>query len=98
MDTDQLIEEAAGMPIKELVALEGWETFREKEKEAIASLREDEYLCCCHRRRRNIVRANRDLLKNMGILIYLKTPLPDIIERLKRDARDEQIRPQFTSG
>jgi shikimate kinase len=34
----------------------------------------------------------------MGTLIYLKTPLPDIVERLKQDAQAEQIRPQFTSG
>ena len=33
----------------------------------------------------------------MGTLIYLKTPLPDIIERLKRDTRDDQSRPQLTS-
>jgi len=42
--------------------------------------------------------TNAEMLKNMGTLIYLKTPLHDIVERLERDAENKQIRPQFTSG
>jgi shikimate kinase len=98
VDTDQVIEEAVGMPIKELVARHGWETFREKETEAIASLR-DMTLCVVATGGGAIVSgANREMLKNMGTLIYLKTPLQDIVDRMKRDAENKQIRPQFTSG
>jgi len=97
VDTDQLIEEAAGLSIKELVALEGWERFREKETAAIASLR-DVNVCVVATGGGAILScANRDLLKNRGTLIYLKTPLPDIIERLRQDTRDDQSRPQLTS-
>jgi shikimate kinase len=98
VDTDQLIEDTAGMPIKALVARHGWETFRKKETEAIASLC-DGNLCVVATGGGAILSGvNRELLKNMGTLIYLKTPLPDIVERLKQDAQAEQIRPQFTSG
>ena len=41
--------------------------------------------------------GNRELLKKSGTLIYLKTPLRDIVERLKRDSQNEQTRPQFTA-
>jgi shikimate kinase len=97
VDTDQLIEEAAGLSINELVALEGWERFREKETEAIASLRDVNACVVATGGGVILSYANRDLLKNRGTLIYLKTPLPDIIERLKRDTRDDQSRPQLTS-
>lgn len=98
VDTDQLIEKAAGMPIKKMVASDGWEKFREKETEAIASLRNMNICVVATGGGAILSAANRDLLKKMGILIYLKTPLPDIVERLERDGEREQTRPQFTSG
>lgn len=98
VDTDQLIEGAAGMPVKDLVALAGWKAFREKETEVVASLK-DISPCVVATGGGAILSAqNRALLKNMGTLIYLKTTLQNIVERLKRDAQNEQIRPQFTSG
>lgn len=98
VDTDQLIEDTAGMPIKALVARHGWEMFREKETEAIASLC-DGNLCVMATGGGAILSGvNRELFKNMGTLIYLKTPFPDIVERLKQDAQAEQVRPRFTSG
>jgi shikimate kinase len=33
----------------------------------------------------------------MGVLVWLKAPLADIVERLERDAGNEQLRPQLTS-
>ena len=97
VDTDQLIEEAAGLSIKELVALEGWERFRERETEAIASLRDVKACVVATGGGAILSCANRDLLKNSGTLVYLKTPLPDIIERLRQDTRDDQSRPQLTA-
>ena len=32
------------------------------------------------------------------MIIWLNAPLQDIIDRLKKDAQNEAIRPQFTSG
>lgn len=98
VDTDQLIEDAAGMPINELVARLGWEVFREKETEAIASLRNMPFGVVATGGGAILSAANRELLKNTGTLIYLKTPLQDIVERLQQDAQTQKIRPQFTSG
>ncbi|MEE9910314.1 MAG: shikimate kinase AroL [Deltaproteobacteria bacterium] len=96
-DTDSLIESRAGMPIKELVAREGWEAFREKERDVVASLRQTGIGVVATGGGVVLSGANRDLLKKMGILIYLKSPLQEIVERLRQDARGEQTRPQFTS-
>lgn len=98
VDTDQLIEDTAGMPIKEIIAIKGWEKFREKETAAIASLHNMTLGVVASGGGAIISGVNRELLRNMGTLVYLKTPLDDIVERLKRDAQTEQIRPQFTSG
>ncbi len=98
VDTDQLIEQAAGMPIKKIVASDGWAEFRTKETEVIASLNTTGLCVVATGGGAVLSDANRDLLKKMGILIYLKTPLHDIVERLERDAKHEQTRPQFTSG
>lgn len=98
VDTDRLIETAAGVPIKELVAREGWQTFRGKETEAIASLR-DTGLCVVATGGGAVLsQENRVMLKEMGKVIYLKTPTDQIVERLERDARESATRPQFTSG
>jgi len=96
-DTDHLVETAAGMPIKELVAREGWDAFREKETEAIAALRGTGLCVVATGGGAVLSEANRVMLKEMGSLIYLKTPPDRIVERLKRDARESGIRPQFTA-
>lgn len=96
-DTDQLVETAAGLPIKELVAREGWNAFREKETEAIASLRGTDDCVVATGGGAVLSEVNRGMLKEMGSMIYLKTPPDQILERLKRDARGSDIRPQFTA-
>lgn len=98
VDTDQLIEKSAGMPIKKIVASDGWEIFRKKETEVIASLNNTGLCVVATGGGAILSGVNRDILKKTGILIYLKTPLHDIVERLERDAQHEQTRPQFTSG
>lgn len=96
-DTDRIIEETAGMPIKDLVAREGWPAFREKEKEAVASLRDRGLGVVSTGGGVILAEENRKLLKGLGPVIYLKACLPDILERLMRDARGRQTRPQFTA-
>jgi len=41
---------------------------------------------------------NRRLLKKTGVVIYLKADLPDVVERLRRDAKNTQSRPPLTDG
>lgn len=96
-DTDELVEAATGMPIKELVAREGWDAFRKKETEAIASLQGTGPGVVATGGGALLSEANRVMLKEMGFMIYLKTPLDTIVERLEKDAREFCSRPQFTS-
>jgi shikimate kinase len=97
-DTDTIVEEAAGMSIKEIVALEGWPSFRMKEKDAVQSL--DLKSSCVVATGGGVIldKENVDFFKRSGLTVWLNAPLQDIIERLKRDALNEAKRPQFTAG
>jgi shikimate kinase len=104
-DTDAMIERSMEMPIKEIVALEGWDFFRAKEKETIKLLTQKEDCVIAtgggvvlFRENIDLLKQNMDLLKKSGVIIWLNAPLHDIIERLKQDAQNEATRPQFTSG
>jgi shikimate kinase len=104
-DTDAIVEKNMGMPIKEIVALHGWDFFRAKERETIEYLtqKEDGIIATgggvvLFRENVKLLKQNVDLLKQTGVIIWLNAPLQDIIDRLKKDAQNGAIRPQFTSG
>ncbi len=96
LDTDQMIEEAAGIEIKELVAGQGWKAFREKETEAIALLEGESPGVVSTGGGAVLSAENREALKKTGPLVYLKAPLADLIERLRRDEEKKQTRPSLT--
>ena len=97
-DTDVMVEKSMVMPIKEIVALHGWDFFRAKERETIKYLTQKEDCVIATGGGVVLFRENVDLLKQAGVIIWLNAPLQDIIDRLKKDARNGAIRPQFTSG
>ena len=86
LDTDALIEEQEGMTISELFAQKGEAYFRKKETEILQSLKQDS---------RTMVLAtggglpmkeeNQVLLKELGIVVYLKASIDTLVERLKGD-------------
>lgn len=98
LDTDQLIEKAAGMAIKDLIAQDGWDAFRKKEKEGVASLLEEGLCVVATGGGVVLAEENRALLKKLGIVVYLKASIEEIVDRLMRDSQNEKTRPQFTSG
>lgn len=104
-DTDAMIEESMDMPVKEIVALYGWEYFRSKERDIIQSLvkKEDCVIATgggvvLFRENVDLLKQNVDLLKRASVIVWLNAPLRDIVERLKQDAQNEATRPPFTSG
>ena len=97
-DTDVMVEKSVAMPIKEIVALHGWDFFRAKERETIKYLTQKEDGVIATGGGVVLFRENVDLLKQTGVIIWLNAPLQDIIDRLKKDARNGAIRPQFTSS
>jgi len=97
-DTDAMVEKSMAMPIKEIVALHGWDYFRAKEKETIKYVTQQEDSVIATGGGVVLYQENMSLLKQAGMIVWINAPLQDIIERLKKDAQSAAIRPQFTSG
>jgi shikimate kinase len=97
-DTDLLLEENSGMPVKEIVALKGWDYFRAMERETIQTLKQKGAGIIATGGGVVLLGENVTLLKQMGVIVWLNAPLPDIINRLKKDAQTQAKRPQFTDG
>lgn len=104
-DTDAMIEKSMDMPVKEIVALHGWEFFRARERETIENLIQLENCVIAtgggvvlFRENIDLLKQNVDLLKQAGVIVWLNAPLQDIIDRLKHDAQNGATRPPFTPG
>jgi Shikimate kinase len=97
-DTDAMVEKSMAMPIKEIVALHGWDFFRAKEKETIKTLTQKGACVIATGGGVVLAQENIDLLKQAGVIIWLNAPLQDIVDRLNKDAQRAAIRPQFTAG
>ena len=97
-DTDTMVEKTMGMPIKEIVAFHGWDFFRLKEKEAIKTLTKKKSAIIATGGGVVLDRENVNLLKQTGVIIWLNTPVQDIVDRLNKDAQSKATRPQFTTG
>ena len=96
IDTDLLVEENMKMPIKEIVELHGWDFFRSKEKEAVQMLEKEGSCVIATGGGVVLDKENVALLKRQGVVVWLNTPLNDIISRLDNRAPGAVIRPQFT--
>ena len=97
-DTDLLVEKRMAMPIKEIVALHGWDFFRLKEKETIKNLTQKKAGVFATGGGVVLDQENINLLKQAGVIIWLNAPVRDIVDRLNKDAQSKAIRPQFTTG
>ena len=97
-DTDAMVEKSMAMPIKEIVALHGWDFFRAKEKETIKYVTQKEDSVIATGGGVVLDQENVNLLKQAGMIVWINAPIQDIVERLKKDAQNAAIRPQFTSA
>lgn len=86
VDTDKLIEKRAGKRISDIFAEDGEEAFRRQEKRCLQSLMEE--------KSRKILSTggglplgeeNREALKKLGYVVYLKAAPETIYERVKND-------------
>ncbi|HOQ71481.1 MAG: shikimate kinase AroL [Smithellaceae bacterium] len=98
VDADRLIEKTAGMSIAEIVALKGWQEFRRRETQILASLQEPTVCVLATGGGAVLTDENRKLLKKTGVVIYLKADLPDVVERLRRDVKHANSRPPLAAG
>jgi shikimate kinase len=97
-DADVVVEEIVNAPVKNIIAHHGWEFFREKETEALQLLSAKGDCVIATGGGVILAAENVQLLKQMGLIVWLHAPMKDIIDRLNEDAQNNATRPQFTTG
>ena len=95
-DTDDYIEEKAKREIKDMVATEGWDFFRAREKEAIREVSSAENCVIAAGGGAVLDEGNVENLKKEGVIVLLEATTQTILERMQYDKRTEQQRPSLT--
>lgn len=94
IDTDVLIEEQQGRSIKEIFASEGEEFFRDLETETLRNLKGRQNTIISVGGGLPIREINRQLMSDVGIVIYLRATKETLVKRLGTDKK----RPLLAGG
>ncbi len=86
-DTDQVIEQRAGADISWIFELEGEERFRDREQQVIEELTGQEDVVLATGGGAVLREENRALLRERGIVVYLRSGIDLILERTQSDSR-----------
>ena len=86
-DTDQVIETRSGADISWIFELEGEERFRDREQQVIEELTLCEGVVLATGGGAVLREANRTLLRERGIVVYLRSGVDLILERTRSDRR-----------
>ena len=97
-DTDERVEETAGRTIRELVAENGWEYFREREREVIRETAAMERSVIATGGGAVLDDRNAGILKKHGILIWLMADVGTIVQRIHGDGKSDKQRPAFSDN
>jgi shikimate kinase len=95
-DADDYIEEKANRSITDMVAKEGWDFFRTKEKEAVRDLSSSDDHIIAAGGGVVLDAENVDNLKKNGVIVLLEATTQVILERMERDKKTDQQRPGLT--
>ena len=86
LDTDEYIEKKAGMSISDIFKTQGEDSFRKMETEAVCELIREKDNCVVSVGGGLPLREeNREILRKLGTVIYLKVSLETVANRLKGD-------------
>lgn len=85
IDTDQRIEQDAGMTVAELFARLGESEFRARERAFIAGLALEKPTVIATGGGTFVDEANRDALKKLGVTVCLVTSLETVLDRVSRN-------------
>jgi len=96
IDIDAMIEEKAGCPIEEIIAVKGWEHFRVLEKEVIKALTGTDNLVIATGGGVVIDEDNVKNLKKNGFVVWLKADIDILKERMEIDEISGITRPSLT--
>ncbi len=84
-DSDHEIETRTGASVSLIFEIEGEVGFREREQRMLQELSMQEGVLVATGGGAIVNQANRDLLRNSGIVVYLQTSLEQQLDRLGRD-------------
>jgi len=85
LDTDHAIEEKTGVDVSTIFELEGEEGFRSREHNFLRELKDSQKLVIATGGGIVLSSENRDLLKKIGCVVYLRSNIKDLVSRLKDD-------------
>ena len=96
-DTDQHLLHRAGLTVEQIVAAEGWPGFRSRESQALQEVADAHPAGCIVSTGGGMVlaEANRLLMRQRGMVIFLDAPVQILAERLSRNPVNSQ-RPSLT--
>jgi shikimate kinase len=97
-DTDEIIQDRAGMAIAEIFAREGEIGFREREREVVAELSHDGPIVLSVGGGAIVDSASVEALKKTGKLVWLQASAEVLFDRLNRDETRKSGRPSRTDS
>jgi shikimate kinase len=96
VDLDQVLEEEMGRSIADLVAEKGWAEFRSREKELVARFGRKGGQVLATGGGAVLDQENAKILRENGVVVWLRADPATIQERLSRDEREVSQRPSLT--
>lgn len=96
-DTDQHLLDSAGRTVDQIVEAEGWPGFRQRESHALMEVANAHANGCVVATGGGMVlaEANRELMRQCGMVVFLDAPVQVLAERLGRNPLNNQ-RPSLT--
>jgi len=92
-DTDDLIRKRTGKSVRQIVSEGGWPAFRTAEKSVIAGLSGLEGVVIALGGGAVTERENVDVLKEKGFFVWLEVDEAAVIQRMRGDVVNEEMRP-----
>jgi len=96
VDTDDLIEERQGIPISDIVKLQGWDHFRRIEKTVIEEISKGNHLIIAPGGGVVLDADNVKVLRRNGFIIWLKADPQTLLKRIQKDQASSTRRPTLT--
>jgi shikimate kinase len=96
LDLDQVLEEETGRSIADLVAEKGWAEFRRREKELVSRFARARGRVLATGGGAVLDPENAKILRENGVVVWLRADPATIQERLSRDEREVSQRPSLT--
>ena len=91
VDTDSLIEKQAGLSITGVFSMHGETVFREMETVVARELKNLKSCVISTGGGLPITPGNLDLLREAGLVVFLKADPEDLVQRLQRDVRRPKV-------